>query len=136
MSAVYNPDSGKPSIPQFILDHAKVDIDRCTEDWLGEFDYYSMSGWMYCVNGKFPNVGAAAWPMKDGEVMRWQFTIYGYGADLGADNKEWGTPDITTVGNKDKLLWKVAKCNALYDRALLEENEDYVEALRVLQISR
>ncbi|HHY70819.1 MAG TPA: DUF4430 domain-containing protein, partial [Thermoanaerobacterales bacterium] len=133
LSAVYNPDSGKPSIPQFILDHAKVDIDRCTEDWLGEFDYYSMSGWMYCVNGKFPNVGAAAWPMKDGEVMRWQFTIYGYGADLGADNKEWGTPDITTVGNKDKLLWKVAKCNALYDRALLEENEYYVEALRVLQ---
>ncbi|MDD4583351.1 MAG: S-layer homology domain-containing protein [Eubacteriales bacterium] len=133
LSAVYDPNRGTPSIPQYILDHAKVDVDRCTEDWLGEFDYYSMSGWMYCVNGKFPNVGAAAWPMKDGEVMRWQFTLYGYGADLGADNKEWGTPDITNVGNKDKLIWEMAKYNAAYDKASLMQNESYVNALAVLQ---
>lgn len=133
LSAVYDPNRGTPSIPQYILDHAKVDLDRNQGDWLGEFDYYSMSGWMYCVNGKFPNVGAAAWPMKDGEVMRWQFTIYGYGADLGADNKEWGTPDITNVGNKDKLTWEVAKYNAAYDKASLMQNESYVNALAVLQ---
>ncbi len=133
LSAAHDPNRGTPSIPQFILDHAKVDVDRCTEDWLGEFDYYSMSGWMYCVNGKFPNVGAAAWPMKDGEVMRWQFTIYGYGADLGADNKEWGTPDITNVGNKDELTWEVAKCNATYNKSLLTQNENYVNAMKVLQ---
>ncbi len=133
LSAAYDPNRGTPSIPQFILDHAKVDVDCCTEDWLGEFDYYSMSGWMYCVNGKFPNVGAATWPMKDGEVMRWQFTIYGYGADLGADNKEWGNPDITNVGNKDELTWEVAKYNAIYDKSLLKQNENYLNAMKVLQ---
>jgi len=133
LSAAYDPDRGTPSVPQFILDKAEVDLDRNQGDWLGEFDYHSMSGWMYCVNGKFPNVGAAAWPMKDGEVMRWQFTIYGYGADLGADNKEWGTPDITNVGNKDKLTWEVAKYNAAHDKASLIQNESYVNALAVLQ---
>lgn len=133
LSAAYDPDRGTPSVPQFILDHAKIDVDRSTGDWLGEFDYYSMSGWMYSVNGKFPNVGAAAWPMKDGEVMRWQFTLYGYGADLGADNREWGTPDITDVGNKDDLTWEVAKYNAMYDKSLLTKNENYVNAMAVLQ---
>lgn len=102
LSAVYDPNRGTPSIPQYILDHAKVDVDRCTEDWLGEFDYYSMSGWMYCVNGKFPNVGAAAWPMKDGEVMRWQFTLYGYDVAL----TELGIPlnDPRFVKNGNTLL--------------------------------
>lgn len=133
LSAVYDPDRATPSIPQFILDHAKINVDGGNGDWLGEFDYHSMSGWMYCVNGKFPNVGAAQWPMQDGQVMRWQFTLYGYGADLGAGNIEWGTPDITDVGNKDKLTWEVAKCNAIYDKGLLMQDENYVNALTMLK---
>ena len=60
-----------------------------------------MSGWMCSIADKttggqsFPGVGAAGWRMRDGEVMRWQFTVYGYGADLNADNSMYGTASIT-----------------------------------------
>ena len=43
-----------------------------------------MSGWMYAVNNVFPGYGAAQYKPKDGDVMRWQYTVWGYGTDLGA----------------------------------------------------
>ena len=46
------------------------DADGGTEGSLGEFDYNYMSGWMYCVNTVFPNVGFADYYLSDGDVMR------------------------------------------------------------------
>jgi len=133
LSSVYDPDRGLPTIPKYIMDKVRINPDDDSEDWLGEFDYYTMSGWMYAVNNIFPNLGASDWLMSDGEVMRWQFTLYGYGSDLGADNMEWGAEDITDVGNKDKLTWAVASCNAVYDKSLRQANASYRHALAVLQ---
>lgn len=57
---------------------------------LGEFDYTQQAGWMYSVNGAFPNYGASDYkttskvnPLKDGDVIRWQFTLWGLGTDIG-----------------------------------------------------
>jgi len=81
--------------------------------YLGEFDYYNMSGWMYSVNNVFPNVGASESVPKDGDVCRWQFTLYGYGSDLGQDNSSFGGDrPLYSAANKDSLLNLVAEINS------------------------
>ncbi|MED4017672.1 DUF4430 domain-containing protein [Sutcliffiella cohnii] len=47
---------------------------------LYEFDRGPGSGWMYSINGKFPNRSAGIWPVKAGEHIRWLYT-----EDLGKD---------------------------------------------------
>ncbi|MCI8387258.1 MAG: DUF4430 domain-containing protein [Clostridiales bacterium] len=47
---------------------------------LYEFDVGELSGWMYAVNGWFPNYGCSRYSLKDGDVVTWQYTC-----DLGAD---------------------------------------------------
>lgn len=51
---------------------------------LGEFAYSDQSGWYFFVNNKAPNVGFSDITVKNGDVVRVQFTVYGLGADLGA----------------------------------------------------
>lgn len=51
---------------------------------LYEFDCGFESGWMYQVNGWFPNYGSSDYPVKDGDVVVWAYTCDGLGADLGA----------------------------------------------------
>ncbi len=47
---------------------------------LYEFDCGNLSGWMYAVNGKFPNFGCSKYVLKDGDVIEWVYTC-----DLGDD---------------------------------------------------
>lgn len=47
---------------------------------LYEFDGGKTSGWMYKVNGKFPNYGCSAYKLKGGEEIVWVYTC-----DLGKD---------------------------------------------------
>ena len=54
---------------------------------LYEFDCGSLSGWMYQVNGWFPNYGCSRYRLKDGDVIQWRYTC-----DLGRD-----------IGNGGKL---------------------------------
>ena len=39
-----------------------------------------LSGWMYRVNGEFPNKGCSDYELKDGDVIEWVYTC-----DLGQD---------------------------------------------------
>ena len=55
--------------------------------WLGEFDNGRKSGWMYTVNGWFPNYGCSSYYLRDGDVIVWCYTCEGLGTDVGAD--EW-----------------------------------------------
>ena len=50
---------------------------------LYEFDCGSESGWMYKVNGWFPNYGCSAYTLKDGDSIAWCYTCVGLGADIG-----------------------------------------------------
>ena len=123
----------KAKIPQYILDHAgSVNMGDSSDKTLSEFDYHNMSGWMYSVDNDFPGVGASNWQMSDGEVMRWQFTVWGYGADLNADNTAWGSSSIVNVGDKGSLTWAVAELRSEYDDEALEANEVYMDAMEVL----
>ena len=47
---------------------------------LYEFDCGALSGWMYCVNGWYPNYGCSRYQLKDGDVVQWRYTC-----DLGND---------------------------------------------------
>ena len=52
---------------------------------LYEFDCGSQSGWMYKVNGWFPNYGCSKYTLEDGDDIVWCFTCNGLGADVGAE---------------------------------------------------
>lgn len=47
---------------------------------LYEFDVGELSGWMYQVNGWFPNYGCSRYQLHDGDVIDWVYTC-----DLGGD---------------------------------------------------
>ena len=47
---------------------------------LYEFDCGELSGWMYRVNGWYPNYGCSRYELKDGDVVEWRYTC-----DLGHD---------------------------------------------------
>ena len=55
---------------------------------LYEFDCGAESGWMFQVNGKFPNYGCSSYEVKPGDQIQWRYSCIGLGADLGADQME------------------------------------------------
>jgi hypothetical protein len=54
-------------------------------DNLYEFDRGELSGWMYSVNGWFPNYGCSKYKLKDGDEIRWRYTC-DLGKDIGGSN--------------------------------------------------
>ena len=57
---------------------------------LKEFDcptdrFHNTSGWMYCVNDWYPNYGVSRYELKNGDVVEFNYTCVGLGADLGAE---------------------------------------------------
>lgn len=50
---------------------------------LYEFDCGSESGWMFKVNGWFPNYGCSAYTLSQGDSIVWCYTCHGLGADVG-----------------------------------------------------
>ncbi|MDR1292243.1 MAG: DUF4430 domain-containing protein [Clostridiales Family XIII bacterium] len=44
---------------------------------LSEMDAGAQSGWVYSVNGEFPIVGVTAYEMKDGDAVRFRYTLDG-----------------------------------------------------------
>ena len=142
LSSIRDPNraSIQNTIPSYILDMWNsvkaaapatkpiVYTDTNDPEYLGEYDYYGQSGWMYSVNNAFPPVGAGQTSAADGLVVRWQFSIIGLGGDLGGG----GTTSAGTVTHMnrtelytvmaavraDKNLMADTKVRAAYDKAL------------------
>lgn len=51
-------------------------------NYLYEFDYGDLSGWVYHVNGEVPSVGCGEYILSDGDKIEWHYTC-----DLGNDIK-------------------------------------------------
>lgn len=49
-------------------------------NYLYEFSCGPLSGWMYRVNGIFPNYGCSKYELHDGDIIEWLYTC-----DLGRD---------------------------------------------------
>lgn len=84
-------------------------LDSYTQGELSEFDFTQGSGWMYCVNGVFPNVGFSEYYLQDGDVMRIQFTL-AYGSDIGgASGAGYAyAGDFYEIVNRDELTKIIA----------------------------
>lgn len=55
---------------------------------LYEFDCGFESGWMYKVDGWFPNYGCSAYELQGGEEIVWYYTCKVLGTDVGAERME------------------------------------------------
>ena len=53
-------------------------------NYLYEFSCGQQSGWMYKVNGWFPNYGCSSYKLEGGETIVWAYTCKGLGTDIGA----------------------------------------------------
>ena len=133
LSAIQDDDNSPAVIPQIILDAlAKKDDDvstsRTNQGWLGEFDYTKYSGWMYTVNNTMPNVGMGNQAPADGDVVRFQFSVYGYGSDIGFG---YGGDPIIVAADKGTLIKKIAEINEASNQALY--GDSYTAAMDVLK---
>ena len=59
---------------------------------LYEFDVGDLSGWMYSVNGWYPNYGCSRYALKDGDVVEWRYTC-DLGFDVGGGYAVGGTTE-------------------------------------------
>ncbi len=50
---------------------------------LYEFDCGELSGWMYSVNGVWPDYGCSGYTLHDGDTVVWSYTC-DLGRDVGA----------------------------------------------------
>lgn len=146
LSGIKNADNGTTKIPDVIKNmDTQVngkDIIYPPDDTaknvaypdLSEFSYHRNAGWMYSVNGEFPNVGMAAWTPKDGDVIRVQFTVYGLGADLGSQYSE-NSIKALNIANKEKLTKKIAEYNAQKEKwdSIYSAPDRYNYAMEVLE---
>ena len=99
---------------------------------LGEYSYNSMAGWMISVNGDNDNGNLTpADIVKDGDVIRYQFSVYGWGADVGLSNYAGMEP--LKVADKTTLTKELAKINE--NKAVWMNNEKvkiaYENAIKV-----
>lgn len=82
---------------------------RNNEGYLSAFDYTAESGWSFFINGEYAQVGIVDYEPQNGDVLEFRFTVYGYGADLGIDNSEWGgAAALTEQVDASELIKKCA----------------------------
>ena len=144
LRAIEGADLGvdKVVVPDYIAEISNNQVTTETarnngnggDNALGEFDYSSMSGWMYHVNGESVNYSISSYKPVNGDVLRFQFTMYGYGTDLTGTS--WGNPNpVITISNKDNLVAKMADVNENRDRwmAVPAVKAVYDEAVKAME---
>ena len=84
-------DSGKPAACTIQLSSKYTPLYKSYYvegiNQLYEFDCGKNSGWMYSVNGEFPNYGASSYKPKDGDKIEWKYTC-NLGSDVGNPYKD------------------------------------------------
>ena len=87
---------------------------------LEEHDYFSGSGWVYWVNNAESGIGIEEYKLKDGDVIRMQFTLI-LGVDLTGIN--FNTKEVLCViSNKDEAIKEIAKINSSAQKQKLLAN--------------
>ena len=135
ISGIAEADDGVIDIPDSISNLApytswKGDIinppsndsnDGNADDDLDSFDYNATSGWMGFINNESASTGLSDIELKDNDVVRLQFSVFGYGLDLGTS---WDPSiETVTVANKDSLIRAAADLWELADWSSDVENE-------------
>jgi hypothetical protein len=111
LSGVKGFAAGAVSPPDYITE--KVSEQNQTGETLGEFSYSNTSGWLYSANHSIPGYGANDWILQENDVIRWQYTVQGTGADLGVQDNANPMAPLYTHNDKTSLI-----------RALMEDGTD------------
>lgn len=123
LTSINNADSKNVNIPQRISDmesysskfasyeppsNIKNDGNSLPDNALGEYSYNGMAGWLFTINGEIGSTSIDKVEVKSGDVIRCQFSVYGWGADIGSSaNTEYtGIHAIPAVAKE--ALTKVA----------------------------
>lgn len=61
---------------------SNFEVNGVNYDSMGEYDAGEGSGWMITLNGKFIEYGASEFTVKNGDVIKWQYTCQ-LGKDIG-----------------------------------------------------
>ena len=116
--AIKNADSGTINIPSSISNMQPYDDtwgektynpptndlnDGNDDAFLGEHDYNYMAGWMFACNNT--SVYDMSSEVKDGDVIRVQFSVFGWGNDIGLG---WDEDQNAKLANKDALIKRMA----------------------------
>lgn len=123
IAGISDPDRGAVSIPAFVQQmitakDLKVNTNDIKEpQYLNEFDYTTQSGWMYCVNNVYLEVGAASTKVRSGDVIRWQFTMVGQGQDLKEGDPSISANEKLNRDNLYKTMAYIHKTSELMNRA-------------------
>lgn len=125
VDSINNADSLKVDIPKEISSmpatkfgsapsNQKNDGNKLADKALGTGSYCGMAGWLFTVNNQFLSAAADQVKLKNGDLVRWQFSLYGYGADLGQDTSSYTSIPKVTLANKDALIRELAAVNSKY----------------------
>lgn len=151
LASIENADTGKINIPAEISampdttvwgnpnpvkapTNTANDGNSYANKGLGSSSYHTMAGWMFTINNVFSNEGAASTPVKDGDVIRWQFSVYGYGADIGSDTESYTGIKKVTFANKDELIKEAA--TLVNNKTMMKDADvkvEYNNAIKVLE---
>jgi hypothetical protein len=134
LAGLEDPTSNLPlNVPGYIEEVVGEIGGRAAPGYLRAFDYTDYSGWMFSVNDESSSIGASGITLRDGDVMRWQFSLYGYGADIfDAGSLDEGydfVPLKDDLGDKSELIRLVAEMAADGDTL----GAAYAAAMNVLE---
>lgn len=136
LQGISDPNRGAISIPAFVQQmitakNLSVNVeDIKNAQYLNEFDYTPQSGWMYCVNNVYPEVGAASTKVSSGDVIRWQFTLVGQGQDLKEGDPSISASEKLNRDNLYKTMAYIHKTGELMNRS--DIRAAYVSCINVL----
>ncbi len=77
-------------------------------DNIYEYDYGDLSGWMYSVNGEYPQQACSEYTLSDGDVVVWSYTC-----DLGRDLEETVDFAVSGMSARKYATWN----GVLYEKA-------------------
>ena len=107
-----------------------IDDEKQDADYLQAEDYTATGAWMFFANNEMASVGMADYKVSEGDVIRLQFSLYGWGEDL-APGASWGYyPPLEGVefADKDELTRAIAELRYTYDDETLSANAAYKSA--------
>ena len=136
LQGISDPNRGAISIPAFVQQmitakNLSVNVeDIKNAQYLNKFDYTPQSGWMYCVNNVYPEVGAASTKVSSGDVIRWQFTLVGQGQDLKEGDPSISASEKLNRDNLYKTMAYIHKTSELMNRS--DIRAAYVSCIKVL----
>ena len=139
-------DTVEPQYPSYMEPYlGELDTTGDGNGYLAEFDYSQYAGWCYTINDWWASLGAdSSFPGQEitdyntgepvvlGDVIRWHFTVYGYGADCGFPSNvmaEYMGGNLFTQEDKSDLIFALAAINDYYGN--LDTDDVYETALAV-----